>query len=89
MIEYQLLGIEKITYKEKTKYNLYFVQNIDEEKGSGYKPLLLYKYSQSGTRYSTFPSVTKYPDLKVGGKYRLYFNQYGDVEDIVPSASKS
>jgi len=88
MIEYQLLGIEEVTYKEKTKYNLYFVSNIDESKGSGFKPLVLYK-SFSGSRYSTFPSVNRYPDLKVGGKYKLYFNQFGDVEDIVPSPSKS
>lgn len=88
MNEYQLLGFEKSTYKEKTKYNLYFVSNIDEEKGQGFKPLQLIKYTQAGSRYSTFPSVEKYPDLKVGSKYRLYFNQYGDVAEIVPSPAK-
>lgn len=88
MNEYQLLGFEKSTYKDKTRYNLFFVSNIDPEKGSGFKPLQLFKYTQSGTRYSTFPSFENYPDLKVGSKYRIYFNQYGDVVEIVPSAAK-
>lgn len=80
---YQVLGIEKMEFKGRTKYNMYMVQPIGSDRGEGYKPLQIYKSSEAG-RYSTFPYVREKPDIKVGNKYHIYFNQYGDIEDMVP-----
>lgn len=91
---YQLIGIEKNSYKDRngsdrTKYNMYFLYNIPSEKGSGLKVLQLFKVSSTGSRYSVFPYMQSMPDLKVGSKYKLYFNSYGDIEEFVevPKAS--